>query len=126
MIRTVTMRDLWRPISELTRETRYGNDFLLCAPELVDGDCNPYGIAPGYFQDDRDRPAPSLDEVNHRVPWTSSDPDRDYGGWIAARYDMHNDEYSNANVNPTHYIIWEPPPGVRGFEYAPNLPENQT
>lgn len=48
---------LWSPIEELGDEDKYDTNLLLCAPELVDEDCNPHGIGMGYFQDERDVPS---------------------------------------------------------------------
>jgi hypothetical protein len=93
----MSMKDLWRPIAELTVEERYDTDFLLRAPELVDGDCNLHGVAPGYFQDDRDRPA------------LGGDDKKDYGGWMAAKWNMTNDEWYDTPVTPTHYCRIEGP-----------------
>jgi hypothetical protein len=81
----------WRPISELTKETRYGTEegFWLCAPELVDLDCNPHGVAPGYWQDDAG----------------STAADADAGGcWLGAGYDMSNEEWVAVECHPTHFM----------------------
>lgn len=70
---------VWHPISELTSQERYGTEagFLLCAPELVDLDCNTHGVGPGYWQD--------------------------YEGWLAAKWSMSNDEWYEVKCNPTHF-----------------------
>ena len=79
------MKHLWRSISEL--EDLYQTNLLLCAPELVDLDCNIPGIGMGYFQDQ------------------PTDP----GQWLAAKWNMTNDEWDEVPVTPTHFIIMEGP-----------------
>ncbi len=74
--------DNWKPIAEL--KDRYNVNLLLCAPELVNLDCNPHGIAPGYWMD------------------TSEE-------WIAAGYDMQSDLWKDCVCNPTHFIIMTGP-----------------
>jgi hypothetical protein len=88
---------IWHPISELANDKRYGDEagFLLCAPELVDGDCNVHGVGPGYWQDDRDMPTDKNGACG--------DPNVDYGGWLAAKWSMTNDEWYEIPVSPTHY-----------------------
>lgn len=95
------MRDLWRPIAELGAEARYGTDFLLCAPELVDLDCNEAGVGPGYYQDDRD--------VSTDKDGAVREPSVDYGGWLAAKWSMTNDEWREVKVTPTHFLVMEGP-----------------
>lgn len=73
------MRILWRPISEIP--DKYDSDLLLCAPELVDLDCNVHGIGMGHWQDGED--------------------------WLCAKWSMTNDEWYTALVNPTHFIVME-------------------
>lgn len=95
------MKDLWRSITELTEELRYSTDLLLCAPELVDLDCNEPGVGPGYWQDERDVPvgpngATRVGGVN-------------YGGFLAAKWNMTNDEWYEAKVEPTHFLVMEGP-----------------
>jgi len=100
------MKNLWRPISEL--QDRYATNLLLCAPELVDLDCNEHGVGPGYWQDDRDRPETSLAQARHEEP-LHFDDSLDYGGFMAAKWNMTNDEWDDVKVNPTHFIIIEGP-----------------
>lgn len=88
----------WRPISELTTETRYDNGFLLLAPELVDLDCNPCGAGMGYWQDDGLLWHASQEECD------KCDRDKDYGSWMACKWSMTNDEWYHACCNPTHYL----------------------
>jgi hypothetical protein len=97
----MSMKDLWRPIEELGVEERYDTDFLLRAPELVDGDCNLQGVAPGYFQDDRDVPCGPEGAIREEG--------KDYGGWMAAKWSMSNDEWYDTPVTPTHYCRIEGP-----------------
>lgn len=89
----------WRPIAELDRDNRYGDGagFLLMAPELVDGDCNVHGIGMGYYQDGRDVPC---DE--NGAQW-GDDPEQ-WGGWLACKWSMANDEWHEVSVTPTHYL----------------------
>lgn len=93
------MKNLWRPISELDRNDLYSPNLLLRAPELVNLDCNEHGVAPGYYQDDRDR-------VDHND--TRED---DLSGWVAAGYDLHRDEWVALKVTPTHFMMIEGPKG---------------
>lgn len=78
------MRALWRPISEL--EDKYAPNLLLCAPELVDLDCNEHGVGMGYWQDDGDD-----------------------SGFRACKWSMTNDEWYEARCSPTHFIILKGP-----------------
>lgn len=79
----------WRPIAEIrvsgAGHRHHGHNMLLVAPELVNLDCNPLGISDGYWQDD------------------GLSGDRDPGAWLAARYDMNNDEWVKIEVTPTHF-----------------------
>lgn len=84
------MKGLWEPISEL--KDKYSENLLLTAPDLVDLDCNPIGVSPGYWQDG---------------PFTPGGNEE--GVWIAAGYDMCNDMFVNKVCNPTHFIIMEGP-----------------
>jgi len=88
----------WRPIAELTTETRYGDEvgFLLLAPELIDEDCNMRGVGMGYYQDNRDVPS---DENG-----ACGEPGVDYGGWMACKWSMTNDEWREVPCTPTHYL----------------------
>lgn len=95
-LRGFYMKECWRPISELSEELKYESNLLLCAPELVDEDCNPEGIAPGYWQDDRDVPC---DENG-----ACGEPGVDYGGFLAAKWSMTNDEWYVAKCTPTHFL----------------------
>lgn len=79
------MKDLWQPIDEL--DDLYRTDVILCAPELVDLDCNVAGIGMGYYQDAPHGP----------------------GQWLAAKWNMTNDEWYETEVNPTHFIVMEGP-----------------
>ena len=94
-----TMKSIWRPISEL--EDKYVNNLLLCAPELVDLDCNEDGIAPGYWQDDRDVPC--------NEKGACGEPGVDYGGFLAAKWSMSNDEWYEVSCTPTHFALIEGP-----------------
>ena len=84
------MKNLWRPIAELKKHHK--DDLLLCAPELVDLDCNPQGIAPGYWNDG---------------PLTLGGDE--VGVWVAAGYCMQHDHFVNRICNPTHFILLEGP-----------------
>jgi hypothetical protein len=88
----------WKPIEELTSKTRYGDEggFLLLAPELIDLDCNIHGCGMGYYQDDRDMPT---DEHG-----ACGNPGTDYGGWLACKWSMSNDEWYEVKCTPTHYV----------------------
>lgn len=85
----LTMARLWRPIAEL--EDRYAGNLLLQAPELVDLDCNEPGVGMGYWQDGA-RP-------------------HGEGTWLAARWNMSNDEWYEVECCPTHFMVIE---GVLG------------
>ena len=93
----------WRPISELTTETRYGDEhgFLLLAPELVDEDCNVHGVGMGYWQDGAG-PEIEQDPFDGSGGGTSQ-PLHD-GSWMACKWSMTNDEWAHVPCNPTHYI----------------------
>lgn len=80
------MKNLWREMAELP--DKYAANLLLCAPELVDLDCNPEGVAPGYWQDG------PLIEDGH-----------DEGEWIAAGYCMEHDHFVNRICRPTHFLV---------------------
>jgi hypothetical protein len=70
------MKRLWVPIDEL--KDKYDVNLLLCAPELVDADCNEHGIGMGYFQDGV--------------------------GWLACKWSMTGDKWYETSCNPTHFI----------------------
>ncbi len=70
---------IWQPIAQL--EDKYATNLLLCAPELVDADCNPAGIGMGYWQDDRDDPGPVHPYDKEISP--PRDEKKDYGGFLA-------------------------------------------
>lgn len=91
---------VWRPIAELDEKTRYGDDagFLLCAPELVDLDCNVHGVGMGHWQDDGLLWNMSQEECDHLPDGT------DTGCWMACQWSMTNDEWSHVPCTPTHYI----------------------
>jgi hypothetical protein len=93
------VRQLWRPIAELV--DRYATNLLLCAPELVDADCNEHGVGMGYWQDDRDVPCDKNGAVR--------EPGVDYGGFLACKWSMTNDEWCETKVTPTHFIVMEGP-----------------
>jgi len=82
MTKINTMKDLWRPIAEL--KDKYASGLLLCAPELIDLDCNPEGIGMGYWQD-----GGGVDGGN---------------AWLCAKWSMTNDEWYEKECNPTHFI----------------------
>ena len=88
------MKGLWQPIALLA--DKYSTNLLLCAPELVDLDCNVPGIGMGYYQDDRDRTGPE-------------DRRSETGGFLAAKWNMTSDEWVEVPVTPTHFIIMEGP-----------------
>lgn len=92
------MEKLWQPIENLDAQTRYGDEsgFLLCAPELVDGDCNVHGVGMGYWQDDRDVPCGPNGAIRQEGV--------EYGGWLACKWSMTNDEWSHVPCTPTHFI----------------------
>lgn len=94
----ITMKDLWRPIGELA--DKYEANLLLRAPELVDLDCNPHGVGPGYWQDDAEG-------------GETSD-----GAWLCAKWSMSNDEWYERPCRPTHFLVIEGPAGV---EQAPHF-----
>lgn len=78
----------WHPISEL--KDRYQAELLLRAPELVSLDCNRLGVGMGYWQDDGGN-SPLAKEKG--------------GCFIACRFSMTNDEWTEVECNPTHFII---------------------
>lgn len=84
------MKHSWHPIAELI--DLHDANLLLCAPELVDLDCNPHGVAPGYWQDGPNTPG-------------GDEP----GEWIAAGYCMVHDCWVNRSCNPTHFMVIEGP-----------------
>lgn len=75
---------LWLPIEILA--DKYDTGLLLCAPELVDLDCNEHGIGMGYWQDGPVNP-------------TYGD-----GTWLACKWDMHDDSWHEVTCTPTHFI----------------------
>lgn len=98
----------WRPIEELTKETRYGdeNGFLLLAPELIDLDCNVHGVGMGYWQDDGKlwhASQQEIDAMRNAIREGHKEPE-DQGSWMACKWSMTNDEWSHVCCNPTHYI----------------------
>lgn len=102
------MKKLWQPIANL--KDKYANNLLLCAPELIDLDCNEAGIAPGYWQDDRDAQC----DVNGAI----REPGVDYGGFVGAKWSMTNDEWYECSCAPTHFIVMEGP--IAQFEAGPD------
>lgn len=97
----INMKQLWRPIETLT--DKYQTGLLLCAPELVDLDCNPHGIAPGFWQDDGKTWHMTQKEI------LEIDLKADMGCFLCAQWSMTNDEWYVMPCNPTHYIIMEGP-----------------
>jgi hypothetical protein len=93
------MRELWRPIAEL--EDKYTTNLLLCAPELVDLDCNEDGIGMGYWQDDALTPFDKNGAVREEGV--------DYGSFMCAKWSMSNDEWYEVPCNPTHFIEMKGP-----------------
>lgn len=93
--RLATVADAWRPIEELS--DRYAGNLLLVAPELVDLDCNEHGVGMGYWQDGRDEPC---DEKG-----ACGDPNVDYGGFLACKWSMSNDEWREVPCTPTHFLV---------------------
>lgn len=89
----------WKPISEL--EDKYSNNLLLCAPELVDLDCNEVGIGMGYWQDGYHEPC--------NEHGACGDPDVDYGAFVCCKWSMSNDEWYEQACTPTHFIILKGP-----------------
>jgi hypothetical protein len=76
----------------------HGLNMLVHAPELVDGDCNPMGVAEAYWQDDG---------VNgDTVP----------GAFLAPKYCMCQDEWNTVEVTPTHFMFIIAPP-KSGFDF---------
>jgi hypothetical protein len=94
----------WRPILELVSEDKYDTNLLLCAPELIDLNCNPFGIGMGYFQDERDVPSNEHGAVR--------EPGVNYDGWLACKWSMTNDEWYEVKVTPTHFIKMEGPADI--------------
>lgn len=90
----------WRPIEELTVETRYGDEagFLLMAPELVDEDCNVHGVGLGHWADDGKLWHMTQEQADAHV---RTDDD---GCWMACKWSMTNDEWSHVPCTPTHYL----------------------
>lgn len=79
------MKNLWKPIGDL--KDLYSTNLLLCAPELVDLDCNVHGVGMGYYQDAPNAP----------------------GKWLACKWSMTNDEWFEVVIKPTHFLIIEGP-----------------
>lgn len=96
-----SMSRLWRPISELTMDDKYRTDLLLRAPELVDLDCNEAGVGMGYWQDDYHVPCDEHGAVR--------EDGREYGAWLACRWNMSCDEWYEVACTPTHYMLIEGP-----------------
>lgn len=90
----------WRPIEELTEETRQGDErgFLLLAPELVDEDCNVCGVGMGHWQDD------GLLWNATQAKCDARDDDVNYGCWLACQWSMTNDEWAHVPCTPTYYL----------------------
>lgn len=88
----------WRPIAELSEKERHSDEqgFLVLAPELVDDDCNVHGVGMGYFQDDRDVPSDEHGAIREEGV--------EYGGWLACKWSMSNDEWHEVPCTPTHYL----------------------
>lgn len=95
------MKNLWKPIDQLPPHELHSNNLLLCAPELVDEDCNPFGIGMGYYADDRDQP--------YNRDGRCGDPNVNYGGFLACKWNMTADEWYEEKITPTHFIILEGP-----------------
>jgi hypothetical protein len=79
------MKNLWRPIEELTN--RYQQPLMIAAPCLIHGDSNPLGIAEGFWTDICE-------------------------GWQTTTYDMCNDEWNTVVIPAeavTHFLIPEGP-----------------
>lgn len=91
----------WKPIAEITEAIRDGADarLMLRAPELFHPDCNPDGVAPGYFQEGCE---------------AAGEPGRYY----AAGYDTSNDTWESIEVTPTHFLVVDAPQGVPAFTDA--------
>jgi hypothetical protein len=87
----------WHPISEL--KDKYQPELLLKAPELVDLDCNVEGVGMGFWQDDGLLWNMSQAECDAR------DQTKDYGCWLACKWDMSNDEWRHVPCTPTHFIV---------------------
>jgi hypothetical protein len=85
--KTQMMSHLWLPIAALV--DRYEQNLLLCAPELVDLDCNPDGIGIGHWQDDALVPC---------------GPDGAIGSFLACRWSMSCEEWYEVPCRPTHFI----------------------
>jgi hypothetical protein len=95
----------WYPIGDLpdngAGHREHGLNMVVHAPELVNGDCNPHGIAEAYWQDDGLK--------GETVP----------GAFIAPFYCMSCDEWHMTEVNPTHFMYLTAPIGsdaVTGYE----------
>ena len=78
----------WHPIGEL--KDRYQSELLLMAPELIDLDCNRFGVGLGYWQDG----AGHSQEAKERQ-----------GCFLAGKWSMTSDEWYEIEVNPTHFIV---------------------
>lgn len=94
------MSEIWTPIDMLPDEERVQgthDGLLLCAPELVDLDCNAHGVGLGHWQDDGLLWSATQEECDRR------DPNRDYGCWLACQWSMTNDEWAHVPVTPTHF-----------------------
>lgn len=96
----IDMSLVWRPIAELSSENRCGDDagfLLICAPELVDLDCNPDGVGMGFWQDDGLLWNMSQEACDAR------DKSRDYGCWLVGKWGMSDDEWRLVPCTPTYY-----------------------
>lgn len=83
------MRNLWRPIADLT--DLYQQPIWIAAPALIHGDSNPLGIAEAYWQD-------------------TDGPEE--GEWRTTSFDMCNDEWNTISLPKdavTHFLIPEGP-----------------
>ena len=90
------MKNLWRPIAELT--DLYQQPLMIASPALIHGDSNPLGISDGFWQDDAGEHYLELEEGK--------------GAWRCVGYDMCNDEFSTLHLPfeaVTHFLIPEGP-----------------
>ena len=105
------MRELWKPIDQL--EDKYNTKLLLCAPELVDPDCNPDGIGMGYWQDGPVEGITTDNDVRVRKD-VGSYPSirtviREEGSFLCCKWNMTSDVWNEVMVTPTHFLILEGP-----------------
>jgi hypothetical protein len=91
----------WYPIAMLpdngAGHREHGLNMVVYAPELVNGDCNPHGVAEAYWQDD------------------GLQGETKPGAFIAPSYCLSCDEWHMIEVTPSHFMYLTAPLDAGGF-----------